>query len=346
MPSQWYNALDIHALINVIQRDRPGLLNDGPVDATPLTGGVSCEIFLLDDGEHRFVLKRALEKLKVKADWYADIGRNRTEQQYLRYVAGFLPDAVPRVLHSDDAKGFFCMEMVEGGFQNWKQALLAGNYQMGFAQQAGRILGAIHARSHNDVALAWKFATHANFYALRLEPYLITTAMRHPQLQKYFDAAVQRIAASRSCLIHGDFSPKNLLVSDDRFVVLDCEVAYFGDPVFDLAFLLNHFFLKALRRPADALEILALASAVWVCYRQAAGPVVEADFEQRMTGLLPLLMLARVDGKSPVEYLCNSQQALIRKFVTELLPSAPKSLSGLIAIWTKTLEEESCCENS
>ncbi|AFV00515.1 aminoglycoside phosphotransferase [Simiduia agarivorans SA1 = DSM 21679] len=338
--------MDIHALIKIIQRDKPGMLNAGPVDATPLTGGVSCEIFLLDDGEHRLVLKRALEKLNVKDDWYADVGRNRTEQQYLRYVADFLPDAVPRVLHSDDANGFFCMEMVEGGLQNWKQALLAGHYQMGVAQQAGRILGTIHARSFKDASLAGQFANHANFHALRLEPYLITTGKRHPSLQKYFEVAVERIAASRCCLIHGDFSPKNLLVSDSRFVVLDCEVACFGDPVFDLAFLLNHFFLKALRKPEDALAILALASAVWACYQRAAGPVVDADFEHRLTGLLPLLMLARVDGKSPVEYLGKPQQALIRTFVAELLPAPPKSLSGLIATWTKTLEEESCCENS
>lgn len=295
-----------------------GLLNSTQVDVKPLNGGVSCEILLMDDGDNRFVVKRALEKLKVKDDWFADVERNTTEQHYLAYVAKFLPNAVPRMLYSDTNHHFFCMEMLENGLENWKTQLLQGNINMDYAKKAGEVLGTIHFKSAGDSEVAKLFNTLKDFQQLRIEPYLLKTGERHPELQTYFQEEAKRLASKKVCLVHGDYSPKNILVSLERLVVLDCEVAWYGDPVFDVAFLLNHMVLKALYLHDNRL--VNLAENIWASYKKYAKTVVHGTFEKELVHLLKMLMLARVDGKSPVEYLNKDQQQIIRDFVYQELP--------------------------
>ena len=319
-----------------------GLIGSANARVTPLTGGVSSQILLVEDGARSFVLKRALPKLQVRDDWFADVSRNRYEQEYLRYVAAFLPHAVPRVLHSDDEQGFFTMEYLGAGYANWKKLLLDGRADASHAARAGAILGAIHHRSWNDPQARRSFDTTENFYQLRIEPYLVTTGQRHPALRRYFEQEAARIAQTRLCLVHGDFSPKNILigsggVSDGRMVVLDCEVAWFGDPAFDLAFLFNHFLLKALVHRQSPQPLLALVDAAWAEYASQMSPHALEGLERRVAHLLPMLLLARVDGKSPVEYLHEDGKDLVRGFVADLLPRDPQSIESVIRAWAERL---------
>ncbi len=300
---------------------KKGLLRSSDVRITTLSGGVSSELLLLDDGIDRFVLKRALPKLKVKEDWFADVKRNHVEQRYLKYVSGFLPEAVPDILYSNEEHHFFCMEMLENGLTNWKGLLLEGKIHSSYAKAAGKILGVIHNRSAGDRTVENQFDTLANFQELRIEPYLIHTGEQHPDLALYFNQEAERLASVKICLVHGDFSPKNILVSPQRLVILDCEVAWYGDPVFDVAFLLNHFMLKALYLPQKADEFINLSLKAFEAYRIHAKNLVDAAFETRLVKLLLLLMLARVDGKSPVEYLNATQKQKVRNFVYEELPN-------------------------
>ncbi|AQQ67221.1 aminoglycoside phosphotransferase [Microbulbifer agarilyticus] len=317
-----------------------GLLHSQDATFTALSGGVSCEILLVDDGQARFVVKRALDKLKVKDDWFADIKRNITEQEYLRYVGAFLPESVPAILYSDAEKYFFCMEMIEGGLENWKSRLLLGEYDRQYARLAGSYLGSIHKQSLGDSLAQAKFDTLKDFTELRLEPYLLKTGSRHPGLNTHFVSEADRIASTATCLIHGDYSPKNLMVGNGKLVILDCEVAWYGDPVFDVAFLLNHFLLKALHKPKNAAQILGLGEKVWEAYLAASGEVVDDGFESRLCHLLPMLMLARVDGKSPVEYLNACQQQTVRNFAYAVIPDGPTTLSQLLYQWTELLAAE------
>ncbi|GAB2504969.1 phosphotransferase family protein [Microbulbifer agarilyticus] len=317
-----------------------GLLHSQDATFTPLSGGVSCEILLVDDGQARFVVKRALDKLKVKDDWFADIKRNITEQEYLRYVGAFLPESVPAILYSDAEQYFFCMEMIEGGLENWKSRLLLGEYDRQYARLAGSYLGSIHKQSLGDSSAQAKFDTLKDFTELRLEPYLLKTGSRHPGLNTHFVSEADRIASTATCLIHGDYSPKNLMIGNGKLVILDCEVACYSDPVFDVAFLLNHFLLKALHKPKNAAQILGLGGKVWEAYLAAAGEVVDDGFESRLCHLLPMLMLARVDGKSPVEYLNASQQQTVRDFAYAVIPDGPATLSQLLYQWTELLAAE------
>ena len=296
----------------------------------PLTGGVSSEIYLVEDGDDRFVVKRALAKLKVAAEWFADVGRNAHEREFIRYVSRFLPTAVPALRESPEGRDYFAMEFLGDGFQNWKQLLLKGEASVEHAAQAGELIAVIHRQSAGDEEAKCLFDTTANFIQLRIEPYLLATGVKHPDLQPLFEAEAARLAATRECLVHGDFSPKNILVNGGRMVLLDCEVAWYGDPAFDLAFLLNHFFLKALLHAPQEPGFRSMISAFWTAYQTTRRT---PELGARVAHLLLMLMLARVDGKSPVEYLDAPRQELVRDFVRTQLQAAHRSVSDLADAW-------------
>lgn len=314
------------------QLRRDGHVRHPQARLTPLTGGVSSDIYLVEAGAVRFVVKRALARLRVADEWLADVRRNATERQFLEYVSGFRPEAVPRVLFANPEAGYFGMEHLGDGFANWKQLLLDGVFDTRHARCAGSVLGEIHRRTAGDRGLCRRFDTTESFHQLRTAPYLLHTAERHPTLRGWFAAAAERVEATRECLVHGDFSPKNILVSGGRLVVLDGEVAWYGDPAFDVAFLLNHLFLKRLRHAPAGGELAGLITAFWRTYwetRADAG----GDFEERVADLLPLLLLARVDGKSPVEYLDPQRKALTREFVERQATERSRRLATLATDW-------------
>jgi len=314
-----------------------GWLNGQNPKVEALGGGVSCDIWRVQARGKSFVVKRALEKLRTELDWRADPCRNRYEQAYLRFVAEFLPGAVPQVFHG--TPNFFVMEDLTEGWLDWKKHLLAGQVEPTLARQAGEILGEIHRQSWGSADVARAFATEENFHELRVSPYLLTTATRHPDLSGAIREEATRLAATRRALVHGDFSPKNLMVREKRMVVLDCEVAWFGDPAFDVGFLLNHFLLKALHLPQKAEEFFSLVSGALAGYREKMGQEKAGMVLEDVPDLLLCLMLARVDGKSPVEYLTQAEKKeTIRAFVRRWLPAGPKTVEGIVEAWKQEVK--------
>jgi aminoglycoside phosphotransferase (APT) family kinase protein len=325
--SEWVRALR-----------RAGLVQSTAPRLEALTGGVSSEIILVEDGDQRFVVKRALAKLRVRDDWFADTGRSGVEQSYLRVVGALLPLCVPRVLFADPEAGWFAMEYLGGDFVNWKSQLLNGCAEPSAARRVGEALGAIHRKTWGDAAIASEFATGANFYQLRLEPYLETAARRVPDLAGPLLDEVARLQGSATALVHGDFSPKNILVTPDRLVLLDAEVGWYGDPVFDAAFLLNHLLLKALLHANAPDAMMESARIFWTAYAKALGAKADAGFAARTVRLLLCLMLARIYGKSPVEYLPEPlKQRCVVEFVRAHLPCPPRLLADLMAAWREGL---------
>ncbi len=299
----------------------------------PLSGGVSSEIYFVEDGENRFVVKRALAKLRVEDSWFADVARNVSECKYLKVVDQMMPGAVPQLYFSSPESGYFGMEYLGDDFENWKHLLLTGNFCTRHAELAGNFLGEIHRRTAHDEGLRRQFDTTANFHQLRVEPYLLTAGARNPALRALIDTEARRLESIREALVHGDFSPKNILIRGDRMVVLDCEVAWYGDPTFDVAFLLNHLLLKSLHHAPKSCEVEKMIDAFWHTYVQERSDVDALQIEQRLVPLLLMLLLARVDGKSPVEYLTPRKQHFVRAFVRRYLPSLPKGLTALLEIW-------------
>lgn len=322
------------SFLELLRRD--GVVQAPDAQLTPLNGGVSCETYLVQDGPERFVVKRALARLKVKADWSADVSRNRHEWEYICYVKRFLPSAVPALRRWNAAGNYFTMEHLDTGFFNWKQLLLAGQASLVHAQQAGILLAQIHRYSSGDAEAMRLFDTTPTFIQLRIEPYLLATSAKHPVLRSLFEAEATRLAASRECLVHGDFSPKNILINGERMVLLDCETAWYGDPAFDLAFMLNHFFLKALWHAPREVGLRSMIDKFWSEY-QVEEPSLE--IELHTSRLLLMLMLARVDGKSPVEYLNATRQQIVREFVREQLLAGVSSLQVILDSWFRRLAQ-------
>lgn len=293
----------------------------------PLKGGVSSDIYLVHDGERDFVVKRALPKLNVDADWYADTARNEAERQYIEYVAKSKPASVPSIIAKGD--GYFAMEYLGNDFSNWKVSMLGGHFSDEWARQAGAYLGDVHRSSSKNPQLEKRFDNVDSFFQLRIEPYLIATGAVHPAIESIFIEEAGRLGESKLALVHGDFSPKNILFSEDRMVVLDCEVANYGDPAFDVAFLLSHLFLKMLYHRNYYSEIRSSVTA----FLEAYG-LYDQGFEVRAGRLLSMLLLARVDGKSPVEYLTDETSNLyVRSFSQSQLIQGSKGIEKILEVW-------------
>jgi len=328
----------------VCEEFRQRLIADGVIRSptavfTALAGGVSSDIYRVDDGDRVFVVKRALPRLRVSDPWYADVSRNGFEVAYLRRVARLLPEIAPKVLTASSEQGYFTMEFLGSGYRSWKELLLAGHCDRTQAQKVGATLGAIHCATWDDDATRADFESTRNFHQLRLDPYLLTTAERHPELRAQLRAEAARIRCRRRCLVHGDYSPKNLLFRANRLVILDCEVAWYGDPGFDVAFLLTHLMIKALHIEAYRDAFLSLVGVTWESYREALGGERADEVERCLPGLLTMLMLARVDGKSPLEYLVSEgAKERVREFARCTLPHCPAELAGLTASWREFLE--------
>lgn len=312
---------------------RTGLAPAGGIRTwTPLSGGVSSDIWRVDlaDGS-QLCVKRALAKLKVAADWYAPVSRNAYEWAWMQFAAGIVPAAVPAPLAQDTEAGLFAMSWLDpSDHPVWKQQLLDGLVDPATASEVGRVLGTIHAASSGRDDLRSAFDTTDPFHALRLEPYLVHTALRHHALASQLHALVDRTAAHRVALVHGDVSPKNILIGPHGPVLLDAECAWYGDPAFDLAFCLNHLLLKAVPRPDRMAQLHVAFESLVDAYFAVAVFEPREQLEGRAAALLPALLLARVDGKSPVEYITQeTERERVRAAALPLVAMPPKRLADV-----------------
>jgi aminoglycoside phosphotransferase (APT) family kinase protein len=317
---------------------RMGLVRPGEsIRLTPLTGGVSSDISLVEAGERRFCVKRALPRLKVAALWEAPVGRNAAEAAWMRAVARWLPHAAPHVLGEDAKAGWFAMDyLAPEDHPLWKAQLLAGIVEVDFAAAVGRDLAIIHARSAADPSIPAAFTNDDTFEAIRIEPYLRATGRAHLKLASRFEELAGTTLKTKRALVHGDISPKNILQGPDGPVFLDAECAWFGDPAFDLAFCLNHLLLKGAREGAERTRYNSAFSALAAAYLAGVDWESAAEIEVRAAALLPALFLARVDGKSPVEYLTReSERAAVRRCAEPLVADPPPRLKDVADAWER-----------
>jgi len=297
---------------------------------TELGGGVSNTVLLVETGDRRFVLKQALGKLRVQDDWFSDRERVFRESAAMRWLAPHLPPgSVPEVLFEDHENCLFAMSAAPREAETWKTLLLRGECDARVAESAGRMLATLVSGSWRDAESQRVFDDQTVFDQLRLDPYYRTTASRHPELAPHFDRLMRESSARRVSLVHGDWSPKNFLVSPPAVMAIDFEVIHFGDPSFDSAFLLNHLLLKSFYRPEWSQEFAGLAGRFWEVY--CAGLPPDCDWIEPATlHHLGCLLLARIDGKSPAEYITDrSLRARIRRFARNLILSPPACIADV-----------------
>jgi 5-methylthioribose kinase len=306
---------------------------------SPLTGGVSSDIWKVELPTGAVCVKRALPQLRVKQLWEAPIKRNQYEVAYLRFAQNVVPGVVPKVLAHDEDAGLFVMEYLPPSEHPvWKFQLRDGFVDLNTARMVGAQMARIHSASANDENIATQFPTDDIFYSIRLEPYLDATARVYPDLAPRLKALVHTTFNTKHVLVHGDIAPKNILVGPNRPIFLDCECAWFGDPAFDLAFCLNHLLLKCLWHPAAIAEFLAAFTTLAENYLSYVNWEPRADMERRTAHLLPGLFLARVDGKSPVEYLTDEgDKNKVRRCARQLLVAPVDTLEKIRTAWQNEL---------
>ncbi len=311
-----------------IALERMGLLRPGEAfSAEILAGCVSSDILRIDLPARSpglsFCFKRALAKLKVAADWRAPVERNHAEVEWMRVAEEQAPGSVPRILGEDEQAGAFAMEyLAPAAHPVWKNELRDGNIQTETAAAVARIIAAIHAGTARRADIAQRFANDHIFHPIRLEPYLLATAAR-----------------TKLALVHGDLSPKNILVTARGPILLDAECAWYGDPAFDLAFCLNHMLLKCLWRPQWRERYLACYDALASTYLERVSWEPRAAIEARVAHLLPGLFLGRVDGKSPAEYLaCEKDKERVRRVARSFLLEPVDRLGAMRDAWNAELK--------
>jgi hypothetical protein len=300
---------------------------DTPATATVLAGGVSGATFLVCAAGERYVVKQPLPFLAVADEWPARQERAGVEAAALGWLADLTPGHLPRLLDYDPGEFVLTMTAAPPGWAEWRSVLLGGRVDVAAGATLGRVLGTWHASSADAPERLATYGDLTMFLELRGDPYHRTVAARRPDLAEPVLACLDELLTRQLCLVHGDFSPKNVLVgaatgavdaSADLWV-LDFEVAHAGNPVFDVAFLLHHLVMKALHlsiqepagvRPATALPpaaaLLDCADAFRAAYADAGGPAVDEFAVVRHTGAL---LLARVHGKSPAAYLTTDGAA-------------------------------------
>lgn len=293
----------------------------------PLAGGVSNDVFLAEVGTQRFVVKRALATLRVAQRWDASPERSFTEAAAITWAGGASPERVPSILAVDRDRNVIVETCAPDDWENWKVLLLRGEVDPGVGSELGAALADWQRASAADPAVAERFGDAEAFRQLRVDPFYGASGARNPAVADQIDRLVRRMSQNRSVLVHGDYSPKNVLTGDSGSWVIDWEVAHFGDPVFDVAFMLHHLLCKAIALPGSARELEETARAFLDAYtgRSSTEPLPSSY----LAGHTAALLLARIDGKSPVEYLSSSQREVGRRVAVNALTDGTEDVSEL-----------------
>jgi len=319
--------------------------------ADALGGGVSNRVIRVRSRDRCLVLKQPLPDLAVEESWPADVSRIHNEAAAARAYAAVAREeglgdrrggyavSVPEVLFEDEHDHVLAMECVPDTAATWKTELLDGGVDVHIARALGRFLGTVHRTTADRPGLRARFGDSTPFEQLRIEPYHWTTAARHPAVADAIHAETERVLEARRTLVHGDYSPKNVLVDrqgsgrnseevGSTLWLIDFEVAHWGDPAFDTAFMCNHLLIKSVYNHEHREAYLDAARAFWQAYDER----VAWEIERETTRELAVLMLARVDGKSPVEYAGEDTRERLREISCRALLEGIETIEGYVSL--------------
>lgn len=293
---------------------------------TPLTGGVSSDIWLVHNGLESIVLKRAKKRLNVSSAWVVPVNRGQAEVNWLRLVGEVFPDNVPHVIAFDPETCAMALTYLDPSTHtNWHTDLMAAQVELDFAGDLGRLLAEIHKNTFARPGLAADFDNEDLFHLLRIEPFLERSASAVPEIAGAMEEIIYSLRVNSHTLVHGDFSPKNILVNRSRTrlrpVILDAECAVWGDPAFDVAFCLTHLALKSVHVRISSDTIIEAARRFRTSYLKACPSELAPGVNKRLVQLVPALLLARVVGASPARYLTKQERNLVKQAATYSLIS-------------------------
>ena len=319
--------------------------------AEALSGGVSNVVMrvCVPNGED-FVVKQSRAQLRTQAAWFSQPERIWRERDVLDVLSLVTPPGVvPKRLFEDRDNYLFAMEAIPREHLVWKSSLLNGEVDASIARRLGEILAAIHSRTTNDAELRERLGDRTIFDELRLDPFYRYMAQRQAELRPALERLIDETMATTTCLVLGDFSPKNILLvptesgSDGqrpRLVLVDFETGHFGDPAFDLGFFLSHLLLKTIKHAARADNFMNMIRAFWSAYR---GADFQPANERRSVAHLAACLRARVDGKSTVDYLTSEAQAFVRDITRDWLLSPPDRVDSAFTDLRRRLKAICSC---
>ncbi len=298
-----------------------------------LRGGVSNKTVLLKrENREGWVLKQALEKLRVDVDWFSDPARIHVEALALKNLPYLAPaGTITPLVFEDREQNLLAMSAVPDPHSNLKTLFLAHTIVEDHLYQFGRLIGSIHLKSTPRADLHMLFEDRSFFESLRVEPYYRYTAQQVPQAGEFLNRLIETTFARRLCLVHGDFSPKNILVHDGKLILLDHEVLHFGDPAFDIGFALAHLLSKAHHMAGHCERFISAAHIFWSAYTTTIAPApwaIDMDPHAAAHGLA--CTLARVAGRSKLEYLTAEERTHQQMIMVKLMDKPPSSVLQLI----------------
>jgi tRNA A-37 threonylcarbamoyl transferase component Bud32 len=323
-------------------RELGHLAAEETVVVTELSGGVSNIVLRVERGRGDvFILKQAREKLRVAQEWRCDVSRIFREMDTLRISQLLLADSdslldemvieLPEILWEDRANYAFAMTSAPLNARTWKDQLLTHEVHSEVAIACGRLLGRLHRYGWKNAIVQQTLSDTTFFQELRVNPYYRRIAEVHPELEAEIELLIGTLPNHAFTLVHGDFSPKNVLIGGSELMLVDFEVGHYGDPAFDTGFFLSHLILKAIWAAELRGDYTPLVEQFWHAYRETLSPVLDTaawmSLEERTIMNLAGCLLARVDGKSPVNYLSAQQQDVVRQLASVLFRSPPETVA-------------------
>ncbi len=281
-----------------------------------LTGGVSNVVLAITTADKKLVLKQALAELKVAEKWEADQRRAIVEANAIALFHKLSPDQVPNLVFLDPERFVLILDRVPVGSTVWKTDLLDGVINPDVAEKLGTTLAKWHNFGETNKEARLQFMEDSLFEQLRIDPFYRFVSAKNNSLKPVIDELIAELEGDKTTIVHGDFSPKNIMVGmDEQVYILDFEVTHVGNPVFDLAFLLAHLLCKLFRtnEPLQAKMLIASADNFVSAYENVR------EIAESLPLHTALIALARVEGKSPVNYLDKEQQAQLVSYTKGIL---------------------------
>lgn len=334
-------------------RETSRVAADEPIVVRELAGGVSNMVLLVERPDRpadEFILKQARAQLRTSQPWFSSVERAWREADVLGICGQLLEptDAspssgaglvaqTPRIVFEDRDNCLFAITAAPRPNRTWKEDLLAGQVDPAVAAACGRLLGTLHAGSWRDPDIARQIGDRTLFEELRVAPYYRTLAVARDDARAPLERLIESLAANSCSLVHADFSPKNLLLFSGGLLMVDFETGHYGDPAFDLGFYLSHLVLKACHQVPRHADYLALGETFQQAYDGTIEPKVSAGEREKMwaraTQHFAGCAWARLDGKSPVEYLTDTRRReMIRSLCRSVFQQEPADWPGVIEL--------------
>ncbi len=299
-----------------------------------LEGGVSSEVYHVKTNKNEYCIKRSLRKLLVKKEWIADTNRIKFEYYWLNHCRKILNKNIPKIYEFNLEKKYIVMEYLDNSkYKTLKELYFKKIINLNTIKLISKHLYKIHSKSNNYKTKKLFQGNSKNFNDLRLDPYFNEVGRVYPRYKKYISVLNKNYLINSSTLVHGDFSPKNILIGKNKIFYIDAECSNFGDPVFDLVFFSNHLLIKSIFLKDKSEEFIESYLTFYKEYLKNLNVKKYKLYINRIIKMTPIMMLARIDGKSPVEYIkSNKIKNTIRNKSFLLLERKINSLNDIIRV--------------